>query len=367
MGYIENDKKIIVNYLTVSYNDAGPDGAPTIILIHGFPLNKSMWNRQMEKLEADYRVIAYDVRGHGKSDSGDDDFSIELFGQDLILLMDALKIEKAMLCGLSMGGYIALNAIENYPERFTALVLSDTNCAADTPESKEKRMKAIESIRKNGVEKYADDSLKKLFAPESFTTNSKEVDKAREMISTTSKQSLYNTLHALAKRKETCSKLPVIKVPVLILVGKEDIITPPEAAHSMHEKIKDSYLHIINHAGHLSNLEKPGEFNEQLKTFSTMVKQKSENLPEKNQLVSEGQNQKIISSYEEVENVLNSKILKITLTINDQYPELSKYLEEMPNTIPDEKTPEITLKNLSSYYESLNSILKKYRANHPKN
>ncbi len=364
---LENEIRIKVNNITVSYNDAGPDGAPAIIFIHGFPFNKSMWNSQIETLKTDYRVITYDVRGHGNSDLGDQDFSIELFGQDLIFLMDALKIEKAMLCGLSMGGYIALNAIENYPERFTALVLSDTNCAADTPESKDKRMQAIESIRNNGVEKYAEESLKKLFAPESFTTISKEVDKAREMITKTSEQSLVNTLHALAQRKETCTKLPEINVPVLILVGKEDIITPPEAAHSMHKKIKGSFLHIINHAGHLSNMENPLEFNDQLKTFVDIVKQKSKNFPEKNQLLSDGQNQKIITSFEEAEKELNSKILKITLMINDHYPELSKYLEEMPDTIPDKKKSEITLKNLSSYYESLNSILKKYKSDHPQN
>ena len=367
MRQIGNDIKKTINKVTVSYNDEGPDGAPAIIFIHGFPFNKSMWNSQMETLKKDYRVIAYDVRGHGNSESGNVDFSIELFGQDLILLMDTLKIEKAMLCGLSMGGYIALNAITNYPERFTALVLSDTNCAADTPVSKDKRMKAIESIRKNGVEKYADESLKKLFAPESFTTNSKEVDKAREMITATSKQSLYNTLYALAKRKETCSKLPEINVPVLILVGNEDVITPPKAAHSMHEIIKGSFLHVIHHAGHLSNMENPLEFNDQLKTFVTIVKQKSKKFPEKTQLGSNGQNQKIITSSEEVEKDLNAKILKITMTINDQYPELSKYLEEMPNTIPDEKNSEITLKNLSTYYESLNSILNKYKSDHPKN
>ncbi len=275
MRQIEKESRITVNNITVSYNDAGTDGAPAIIFIHGFPFNKSMWKSQIETLRMDYRVITYDVRGHGNSDMGDKDFSIELFGQDLILLMDALKIEKAMLCGLSMGGYIALNAIENHPERFTALVLSDTNCASDTSESKEKRMKAIESIRENGVEKYADESLKKLFAPDSFTTNSNEVDKARKMITTTSKQSLYNTLHALAKRKESCTKLPEIKVPVLILVGKEDIITPPEAAQLMHEKIKGSFLHIIHHAGHMSNVENPLEFNDHLKTFVTKVKQKS--------------------------------------------------------------------------------------------
>ena len=104
-------------------------------------------------MKENYRVIAYDVRGHGNSDAGIGDFSIDLFANDLLSFMDELKIDKAMLCGLSMGGYIALNAVENYPDRFDALILSDTTCTADTPEVKEKRMKTIESIKKNGVRK----------------------------------------------------------------------------------------------------------------------------------------------------------------------------------------------------------------------
>ncbi len=271
VSYLENNIRIAVNNLMVSYTDEGKKGAPVVIFIHGFPFNKSMWNMQVEALKDNYRVIAYDIRGHGNSDAGNGDFSIELFVKDLLCLMDALNIGKTTLCGLSMGGYIALNAIENYPGRFDALILSDTHCIADTPEAKEKRMKAIESIRKNGVEKYADETIKNLFAPESFTTRKEEVASVSEMIVETSEQSLCNTLLALSVREETCSKLPEIKVPVLIMVGKEDKITPPAAAQLMHEKIKNSLLRIIEHAGHLSNMENNLEFNYQLKKFVATV------------------------------------------------------------------------------------------------
>ena len=262
-----NDIRMTVNNLTVSYNDEGPDEAQAIIFIHGFPFNKSMWDMQVEALKDTYRVIAYDIRGHGKSDAGNEDFSIELFVNDLLLLMNTLKLNKTMLCGLSMGGYIALNAIENYPERFDALVLSDTQCIADTPEVKEKRMKAIESIRENGVEKYADESIKNLFASESFTTKTEEIKAVREMIVQTSEQSLCNTLLALSMRKETCSKLPAIKVPVLIMVGTEDKVTPPAEARWMHKKIQDSLLVPIEDAGHIANMENPLGFNDTLKKF----------------------------------------------------------------------------------------------------
>ena len=259
--------KMTINDFTVSYNDSGSDNTTVIICIHGFPLNKSMWDKQAEALNKDYRVIAYDVRGHGNSDSGIGDFNIELFVNDLICLMDTLKLDKAVLCGLSMGGYIALNAIEKYPERFEALVLSDTQCIADTPEAKEKRLKAIENIKENGVEKYANESIKNLFSPESLLTKKDEVAVVREMIVNTPMQSLFKTLLALAERKETCSKLQDIKLPVLIMAGSEDKITPPAVAQQMHEKIQHSVLKIIDYAGHLANLENPDDFNYQLKYF----------------------------------------------------------------------------------------------------
>jgi Predicted hydrolases or acyltransferases (alpha/beta hydrolase superfamily) len=271
MNQLKNEFRIAVNDIMVSYTDDGKSGAPSLIFIHGFPFNKSMWNHQVEVLKNKYHVITYDIRGHGNSDNGNENFSIELFAKDLISLMDLLKIDKTMLCGLSMGGYISLNAISNFPERFDALVLSDTQCIADTTEAKEKRMNAIKNIRDAGVEKYADESIKNLFSPESFITRKNAISDVREMIIKTSEQSLCNTLLALAMRKETCSKLQEIKVPVLIMVGKEDIVTPPAAALLMHEKIKNSSLHIIEHAGHLSNMENPDEFNKQLKKFVSSV------------------------------------------------------------------------------------------------
>jgi 3-oxoadipate enol-lactonase len=259
--------KITVNNITVSYTDEGADNLPVIIFIHGFPFNKEMWDKQVEVLKENFRVIAYDVRGHGNSWSGTDDFTIELFVKDLLSLMDALEIEKTVLCGLSMGGYVALKAMENHPNRFNALVLCDTSCKADSPEAKKKRMKAIESIRENGIEKFADDSLKNFFAHESFITKRNVIAEVREKMINTTEKSVIKTLLALSKRKETCTTLLKIKVPVLILVGKEDKITPPEAAQFMNENINGSVMSVIENAGHLSNLESPDQFNEQLKKF----------------------------------------------------------------------------------------------------
>ena len=283
-----------------------------------------------------------------------------------------MKDQITFRLSFSFTAFHLLNAIENFPERFDALILTDTQCMADSPEAKEKRMKAIENIREHGVEKYADESMKNLFAPESFKSKKDEIDAAREMIVKTSRKSLYNTLHALSERKDTCNKLTEIKIPVLIMVGSEDIITPPASAKLMHEKIDDSILHIISHAGHLSNMENPVEFNDQLKKFVDSVcskqlnnKYEIENNSEKIQPDINEQNPKKAFNNDDAEADLNSKILKITMTIMDQYPELSKYIEEMPVTIPNEKNPEISLDNLKTYYESLSLMLHKYKSEHP--
>lgn len=259
--------KITANNITVNYTDEGPENAPVIIFIHGFPFSKEMWNKQMEALREKFRVISYDIRGHGNSWSGTDDFSIELFVKDLLALMDALEIEKVSLCGLSMGGYISLKAMENHPYRFDKLILCDTSCKADSPEAKEKRIKAIDGILENGVEQFAADSLKNFFAQESFITKKEVIEEVREIMVSTSEKSIIKTLIALSKRKETCSTLWKIKVPVLILVGEEDTITPPEAAQFMNEEINGSEMSVIEKAGHLSNLENPEQFNEQLIKF----------------------------------------------------------------------------------------------------
>lgn len=262
-----NNLKLTINDLMVCYNDTGPEETPVIVFIHGFPLNKSMWDKQADYFEKNYRVITYDIRGHGGSDAGSEIFLIELFVNDLFNLMDKLELDKVSLCGLSMGGYIALNAVEKHPHRFKALILCDTQCTDDTPEAKERRMKTIENIKESGPAPFAEENLKILFAAESFYTKKREIAAVKKMIRDTNQQSLCNTLHALAERKETCSKLQDINIPVLIMVGTEDKITPPAAARLMHEKIPDSVLTMIEHAGHLSNMENCIEFNLQLEMF----------------------------------------------------------------------------------------------------
>lgn len=260
-------KNIQVNDIQVSYLEEGtPTGFP-LIFIHGFPFNKWMWEKQLHVIKENYRLMAYDVRGHGETQAGTPEFTISQFGDDLIALMDALHIEKAIVAGLSMGGYIALNAVQKHPDRFAGLLLCDTQCGADSAEGKEKRKKTIDFIQRNGLTVYAQESLKNLFAPASLERKMNEVLFIEETILKSKPENICLTLQALADRKDTCSSLKKIKVPVAILVGQEDKVTSPDVAEKMHKSIKGSTIHIIEEAGHLSNLENPEVFNEHVLEF----------------------------------------------------------------------------------------------------
>lgn len=261
------NNKIQASDIQISYSNEGISTDIPIIFIHGFPFNKLMWENQLLELKHDYRCIAYDVRGHGDSEAGKIDFSFALFAEDLIAFMDALQIERAVIIGLSMGGYIAMNAIQKCSHRFAGMVLCDTQCAADTIEGKEKRKKTIGFIERNGLEVYAEESLKNLFAPASFETNQQAVSFIHDTILNTPARTICRTLQALADRNETCTSLPQINFPVLILVGAEDKITSPDTARKMQGLISGSELVIVPQAGHLSNLENPTCFNLSLKEF----------------------------------------------------------------------------------------------------
>ncbi len=251
----------------IAYYDAETQSENTLFFIHGFPFNKDMWLPQIEHFKTQFRCIAVDVKGHGLSTSDEEDFSVSGFADDIISLLNDLKIAKVILAGLSMGGYIALNLVTRFPERVSGLILSGTNCIADTPEAKEKRMKTIESLPKIGMEVYAKESVKNLFAPDSLLHKQAEVQLIRAMIENTSEITIVKTLKALANREETCSKLENIKQPTLVLVGENDTVTPFAHAEILWDKMPNSKLFVIENAGHIANLENTSEFNQIIDYF----------------------------------------------------------------------------------------------------
>jgi len=260
MNEAKSEKFLRVNDVDICYTDSENNKKP-IIFIHGFPFDKSMWNSQREYFESNYRVITYDIRGYGKS-SNAGSASMEIYADDLIGIIEKLGLNRAIVCGLSMGGYILLNAVNRYPEKFEALILADTQCIADTPEGVEKRKKLIRQIEKDGLEDFAKSFVGNVFTKESIINKIESVGKIQSIILSAKSTTVTGTLNALAARAETCSILEKIKLPVLILCGKEDVVTPPVQSEFLHSKILDSELFILESAGHLSNLEQPDKFNE---------------------------------------------------------------------------------------------------------
>lgn len=260
------DKLIYLNGVSVCYDDLGTGEIP-VIFVHGFPFNKSSWQPQLEFLSQTQRVIAYDIRGFGKSSAGDETPTISLFASDLIRLMDALEIPKAIVCGLSMGGYILLNAVSQSPERFKAIILSDTQCIADTPDVKAKRYKTISQINEEGLVNFTEGFLKNAFSEETHLTKKELVENIRTVMLSNSVKSVAETLSAIAERVETCSLLMRNIVPTLILCGIDDKITPLVQSEFLSTTIQSSKLHSIEKAGHLSNLEQPEEFNKHISDF----------------------------------------------------------------------------------------------------
>lgn len=255
-----------VNNFDLSYDDLG-EGAVPIIFLHGFPFSKSMWQVQLDFLKPSNRVIACDIRGFGNSKDEESVMSMDLFGDDLIQFMDRLNIDKAVVCGLSMGGYIALNVCKRYAERLEALVLCDTQCIADSPEGKAKRYKLIDEIALNGTGNFTEGFIKNVFHKDSLTGKKEVVEELRKVIVSNSKHVITTGLKALAERSETCSGLNKITVPTLIICGREDQVTTLAQSEFMNQNIEGSILRIIDDAGHVSNLEQADEFNKHLQDF----------------------------------------------------------------------------------------------------
>lgn len=259
-------KTVKVNNVILSYDDVG-EGEVPILFLHGFPFDRTMWKGQINFLKLAYRLISVDLRGFGQSSLGKDEINIDLFSDDLIKLMDALHIDKVILCGLSMGGYVALNVISRYPERFAGLILCDTNCIADTKKMREHRYKTIYQIEAHGKTDFAEEFIENAFRRDSFVLKKEVVKKIEATILSNTSKVITEGLKALTNRSETCSALSSINVPTLIICGRNDKLTPVEQSEFLNRHIKRSKLKIIERAGHLSNLEQPDVFNEHLLHF----------------------------------------------------------------------------------------------------
>lgn len=240
-----------------------------VVLLHAFPLSSAMWRAQIEALQNDYRVVAPDLRGFGQSPGWDDETpAIAFMADDVAALLDELGIaEPITLCGLSMGGYVALAFAQKYPKRLRALVLADTQAGADDEEGRAKRDANVAFAREHTPLEFIERVLPNMVSETTRQQRPDALEEVKSIAASQTTEGIIAGLHALRDRPDRSMELKDITAPTLILVGSDDGITPPAAARKMAETIPNAQLQIIEGAGHLSNLEKPEEFNAALLEF----------------------------------------------------------------------------------------------------
>ncbi|HZN09692.1 MAG TPA: alpha/beta hydrolase [Pyrinomonadaceae bacterium] len=260
---------IRINDINLAYTDVGT--GPPIVLIHGYPFNRSLWTEQTEALNSKYRVVAPDLRGFGESDSSEGTATMARMAEDVAALMDALAIERAVIGGLSMGGYVALAFARMFPARVKALVLADTRAQADSEEGKQTRHQQAEKALSEGMAGIADAMLPKLLTPDTVSKRPELVKRVRDMMLKTKPDGAAAALLGMAERDDQTEFISSIRVPALILVGREDAITPVADSEKMQSRIEGSRLVVIENAGHVSNLEQTEQFNDALLGFLSTV------------------------------------------------------------------------------------------------
>lgn len=256
---------IRIDDIHMAYTDTGV-GRP-VVLIHGYPFNRSLWDEQVAALSNSYRLVVPDLRGFGESDASSGPATMNRMAQDVAQLLDHLEISRAVIGGLSMGGYVALAFYKQFPSRVRALVLADTRAQADTEEAKRTRAQQAEKALSEGMAGIADAMLQKLLTPETVSKHPEIVKRVRDMMLKTKPEGAASALLGMAERDDQTDLLPKISAATLILVGAEDAITPVADSEKMHHAIAGSRLVVIENAGHVSNVERTARFNEALLDF----------------------------------------------------------------------------------------------------
>lgn len=253
--------QVSINGYTMAYDEAG-HGLP-LLFVHGFPLNRQLWQPQLDGLSDIARVIAPDLRGHGDSAPAPGPYSMELFADDLNAFLDMLGIrEKIVLCGLSMGGYVAFAFYRKYAHRLRGLILTATRAAADSPEARLARDQTAALAQVQGVAALVETMLPKMLSPATLQNRPEVVARAQAIMLRTSLQAVLGDLAAMKDRPDSTPTLAQIDVPTLILHGAEDQLVPPSEAETMRDGIRGARLVVVAGAGHLPGIENVKTFNQ---------------------------------------------------------------------------------------------------------
>ena len=251
----------------VAYVEQGEGEKDPLILLHAFPLNSRMWTPQVEALADVRRVITPDYPGFGCSPRPPAQPDVRYYAERIKELLDGLRLNKVVLGGLSMGGYVALAFMRLFPERVSALVLANTRPDPDSEEIKETRRETARRVAEEGVGVLPELQMERLLAPQTLESREDVVETVREMILKSSPDGVVAALGAMRERPDSTDLLAKVNVSTLVIGGEADTLSTPEVMEAMAEKIPASRHLTLKGAGHLSNLEAAGEFNAALRDF----------------------------------------------------------------------------------------------------
>ena len=250
----------------MAYMDTRPE--LTLLLLHGFPLNSMMWWPQINGLDRVTRVIAPDLRGFGRSEGTNGKYSMRVFADDCKHLLDRLNIkEPIVVCGFSMGGYIAFEFFRRYPQMVRGMILTATRAGADDADALEGRNQAIEAVRKNGAEVITSPMTSRLLSNYQLNRNDELVETLTKIMVDASEEGMIGALEAMRDRPDSTDLLPKIDVPTLVIHGMDDKIVPVRDARVLDEEIPNCELQFIPRAGHLVNMEAPKQWNAAAEAF----------------------------------------------------------------------------------------------------
>jgi YbgC/YbaW family acyl-CoA thioester hydrolase len=247
--------RLTVNGVSLAVEREGE--GPAILFVHGYPLDRTIWAHQLAHLDG-WQRIAPDLRGFGLSDAPDLGYSLPTYADDLAALLDALHVDEVVLCGLSMGGYVAFEFLRRYRERVRGLVLMDTRADADAPETRRARDQQIALAREHGAGAVAEGMLPRLLAPDTYRHDPSLAERVRAMMTATPVPGLVGALAAMRDRPDSTPMLGALgDLPTLVVAGEHDQLTPPTQAEAMAASIPGARAAVIPGAGHLPPVEAP--------------------------------------------------------------------------------------------------------------
>ncbi len=248
------------------YTRSAGEGLP-VVLLHAFPMSSTMWLAQREGLAATCKVITPDLRGFGGSRLGDDEPSLDLMADDVVRLLDAEGVDRAVVGGQSMGGYVTMALCRRHPDRLLGVVLADTKATADSEAARANRERIAAAVLERGTPVLVDEVLPGLVGPTTRQRRAMVFGRVRGLVQSAPPAAVAWAQRAMAARPDSFDALRGLKVPALVIVGEEDELSPRSDAEAMVEVVPDGRLTVIEKAGHLSAIEQPEAFNRAVAAF----------------------------------------------------------------------------------------------------